>query len=107
MKDIDILELFEQFDTKHGGELGVEQFYELLHSLDEKITFYEAKHLFNILDASEDHSIQFEEFKEIFMDYDFVDLDDKFSILVNEIKNIIQNNKVDLKQIFDNYHNQT
>ena len=68
--------------------------------IDPRITFIESSYIFKQVDKNEDGSISMEEFKKIFVDYDFIDINDKASRIITDLKEIVKANKIDLKEIF-------
>jgi len=53
------------------------EFYNLLKMIDSRITYFEADQVFQALDVSKDGKLSYNEFKSIFINYDFSDLNDK------------------------------
>lgn len=68
--------IFIKFDTDHGGSLSLNEFYMFLMDIDSRITFSEAQHLFAHVDTSKDGSVSIKEFKSIFNEWDFSDIND-------------------------------
>lgn len=72
----------------------------MLVNIDKKVTNYEALHLFNLLlenDCSPSHTtrrkeINFTNFRKIFIEYDFVDINDKGTSILQDLREIIKLN---------------
>ena len=77
INNLDVNKIFDNFDKDKGGNLSVKEFYKMIIVIDPRITFSEAQYLFKKVDISGDGEVSYEEFKHIFIDYDFVDINDK------------------------------
>ena len=55
------------------------------------------------MDTSHDGSVSLEEFKAIFDEFDFHDLHDRAGRILNDIKEIVRENHIDLKKIFNTF----
>ncbi|KRX06263.1 Protein kinase-like domain [Pseudocohnilembus persalinus] len=81
--------------------------YQLFSRFDDLITFFESNHIFNQLKTldfiSQKEYVDSDELIRIFQEYDFVDLQDPASHILMDIKEIIKQNKYDIKSIFNVY----
>jgi hypothetical protein len=59
--------------------------------------------LFSILDVSKDGKLSLSELKRTFVDYDFCDLKDRAGNIINDLREIIKHNKLELVKIFGNF----
>ncbi len=75
----------------------------MMQIIDARINFYEAAYLFDKVDTSRDGKVSLDEFKQIFIDYDFADINDKATQIVTDLKQIIIANNLDIEQIFNNF----
>ena len=69
--------------------------------VDPRITFKESNHIFEQIDTSKDGKISLSEFKAIFEEIDFHDIYDRAGRIVSDIKEIIRENNIDLKKVFN------
>ena len=91
-KNISVDQMFLQFDSNKGGQLDINEFYNLLVSLDPRITFKESQHVFEVLDISKDGSISKKELESVFNQWDFSDTKDSAQHIITDLKEIIKNN---------------
>ncbi|EGR31480.1 protein kinase domain protein [Ichthyophthirius multifiliis] len=102
-KNVNLDEIFSRFDQNKGGSLDLFEFHQLLSSIDPRITYYESEHVFKTLDQTKDGQISKKEFEDVFKFWDFADTQDKVSSVIVDLQEIIKNNNLDLKLIFQNF----
>ncbi|KRX07671.1 Protein kinase-like domain [Pseudocohnilembus persalinus] len=100
---IDIQDIFQHFDTDKGGFLDQQEFSSFLKKIDPSLTESEAINVFQKVDVSGDGQISFKEFQQLFNEYDFSELGDLASNLINELREIIISYKLNLSDIFKNF----
>ncbi|KAL4456982.1 hypothetical protein ABPG74_014620 [Tetrahymena malaccensis] len=101
--NINLKDLFDRFDLDQDGKLTGDEFFILLKKLDKQIKESHAKHLFSILDKQENGYMLFDQFESMFNEWDFSNLQDRAQVIINELKEIVKVNKLDLEQIFKNF----
>ncbi|KAL4508374.1 hypothetical protein ABPG72_003678 [Tetrahymena utriculariae] len=101
--NINLKDLFDRFDLDQDGKLTGDEFFIFLKKLDKKIKESQAKHLFSILDKQENGYMLFNQFESMFNEWDFSNLQDRAQVIINELKEIVKVNKLDLEQIFKNF----
>jgi len=52
--NLDVGQIFSNFDKDHSGELNQSEFYKMMNVIDPRIAGYEADHIFKIVDTSQD-----------------------------------------------------
>ena len=77
----------------------------MVQTIDPRITFYEASYLFQKVDQSGDGKVSLQEFKGVFNEFDFCDINDKASQIIIDFKEIMKNNNMDLETVFKKYDN--
>jgi len=55
------------------------------------------------VDASKDGAVSLDEFKSIFNNWDFSDINDQGTQVITDLQEIIKHNNLSLKQIFQNF----
>ncbi|EAR99474.2 kinase domain protein (macronuclear) [Tetrahymena thermophila SB210] len=101
--NINLKDLFDRFDLDQDGKLTGDEFFILLKKLDKQIKESQAKHLFSILDKQENGYMLFDQFESMFNEWDFSNLQDRAQVIINELKEIVKVNKLDLENIFKNF----
>ena len=97
---IDIKQLFSHWDKDKGGTLDKTEFFKMLKVIDKNITKSDTDDIFDEIDFNGDGDLQFEEFAQIFNNYDFCDLDNFSAHLIEGFREIILANKLNTKDIF-------
>lgn len=101
--NLDLHKVFNNFDKNHGGSLDETAFWKFLITIDPRITSYDARHLFKIIDEKNENHISFEEFQHIFCGYDYSDINDHAAQVIIDLKEIIKANNLSVRKIFDNF----
>ncbi|KAL4439078.1 hypothetical protein ABPG74_008853 [Tetrahymena malaccensis] len=101
--NLNVNHIFDKFDKDKGGSLDEQEFFQFIVSIDPRITSFESKAIFRVVDTSNDKKISLQEFASIFCQYDFADIDDPAQILITDLKEIIKANQLNLKEIFSNF----
>ncbi len=55
--NLDITQIFKNFDKDHGGDLSEKEFYKMMLVIDPRITHYEAVYLFKKVDRDGSGSV--------------------------------------------------
>jgi len=79
------------------------EFYLFLSKINPTISSIDSQELFDRLDQSQDKQIDFNEFCALFEEYDFSDIKDPAENLINELREIIIQNNLNIRQIFNNF----
>jgi hypothetical protein len=72
----------------------------MLQSIDSNISKNDANQIFKRIDKNQEHKIRLKDFKQIFLEYDFSDINNQAETLISELKEIIQNNSLSVDKIF-------
>ncbi|KRX01734.1 Protein kinase-like domain [Pseudocohnilembus persalinus] len=97
---IDPMKIFQKFDADNSGQLDYKEFYKFLCSIDPRITSSESAHIFKLVDTHKSGTISKQEFQDLFINYDFSDLNDKGQHIIKDLKEIIKAHKLDINKIF-------
>jgi Ca2+-binding EF-hand superfamily protein len=100
---INIQDIFNHFDKDKSGKLDENEFHNFICKIDPTLTFLESTSVFEKIDRYNKKKITFEEFAILFNEYDFSDLNDFATVLINELREIIKTYKLNLKDIFTNF----
>ncbi|KAM3146320.1 hypothetical protein pb186bvf_001665 [Paramecium bursaria] len=102
-KGLNFQQQLELFDADKNGSLDQFELFSFLHKLDPTVTTDESNHLFQFLDQSGDGQISQDEFKRLFQEVDFSNIDDVADRMIFELKEIVKANKLDLSRVFLKY----
>ncbi|KRX05996.1 Protein kinase-like domain [Pseudocohnilembus persalinus] len=99
--NMSIEECFNKFDLNNDGQLDYEEFHLFLSTIDKRLTSQETLHLFKKFDTSKDGLVSLDEFMEVFLQYDFSDIQDTAYILIHEIREIIKSYNIKVREVFE------
>ena len=72
------------------------QFHRLVVQIDPRVTIKESQGLFEYLDSDNDGTLTFGEFKKMFCETDYSDLNDRGGQILTDLREIVRNKKLDL-----------
>ncbi|CAD8210364.1 unnamed protein product [Paramecium pentaurelia] len=102
-RQLKIQEQFNKYDIDKEGNLDFNEFFQFILKIDPSITSNETSKLFNFLDQQKKQKINLNEFQILFSGNDFSDLKNFAQRIIQDLKEIIANNKLNVDQIFHFY----
>ncbi|CAK94760.1 unnamed protein product (macronuclear) [Paramecium tetraurelia] len=106
-RDINVVELFEKYDTDRSLQLDRNEFYLFVLQLDPRLTRDQTTQIFKVMDRNGDELISLDEFKEIFCNYEFINISDKAERIIIDLREVVKARKLNLDQLFRSFDQQS